>query len=205
MKIREDIAALLRAGVPYSTIRTQLGVGNSTIIRVRNAIGMPPGRPGTPQTDEQRHAATLKRHPKAAAMLRNGATYTQVHDTLGLSRPTIRSIRVALNIPVPANATPARTPADAFALYARPHTDGHTHWTGPHTGTTPQLWADGRVYSALRIAFRLHHDREPDGPIRRGGNNCDDPHCINGAHLTDRRIREANHRADQAFEQIFGP
>lgn len=37
----DAVAALLRAGTPYSQIRTQLHVGNPTIIRVRKAIGMP--------------------------------------------------------------------------------------------------------------------------------------------------------------------
>lgn len=132
-------------------------------------------------------------------MIRDGASYSQIRAALGLSPPTISSIRRALDIP--RRAQRARTPAEALALYSQPATDGHTHWTGPHSGCgVPQLWADGRSYRTLRVAFHLHHHRHPDGPVRRA---CDDPHCITGAHLTDRTIRATHHRADQAYERIF--
>lgn len=198
---RDQVAALLRAGTPYRQIRAQLHVGNPTIIATREAIGMPPGRRGgRPKTDEQRRTDMLQRHPRAIAMIRDGASYSQIRAALGLSAPTISSIRRALDIP--RRPERARNPAEALALYSQPHTDGHTHWTGSHSGCgVPQLWADGRAYRTLRVAFNLHHGRDPEGPVRRG---CDDPQCITGAHLTDRRIRQANHRADQAYERLFG-
>lgn len=200
--VRADVAALLRAGVPYRQIRAQLRVGNPTIIATRKAIGMPPGRPGGhPMTDEERRTATLQRHPEAAAMLRAGATYRQIRAALGISPPTISKIRRDLDIPVREPHRPARTTAQALAIHAQPHTDGHTHWTGPHTSRMPQLWAEGRCHSVLRVAFQLHHNRQPVGPVRR---DCNDPDCITGAHLTDHTIRQANHRADAAYDAIFG-
>ena len=204
--VREDIAALLRAGVPYSKIRTQLHVSNDTIITTRKAIGMAPGGTtfpdGRPKTDDERRADITRRHTRAATMLRAGASYREIRAELGISPGTISNIRRTLDIPSPRTPRPVRTPAEALALYSTPHADGHTHWTGPRTGGgNPQLWADGRSYSPLRIAFHLHHGREPQGRVRT---DCDDPKCITGAHLADRRLREANHRADTAFEQIFG-
>lgn len=201
MKIRADVAELLRANVPYRQIRARLGVGNMTITATRKALGMPPGTPGgRPLAPTERATATERRHPQAAAMLRSGATYSQIQAALGISRPTIRRIRRTLNIPVPERPT-ARTTTEALAHHSTPAGDGHTHWDGPHTASTPQLWAEGRAFSTLRIAFHAHHGREPQGPVRR---NCQDPDCITGAHLTDRRLRQANTRADQAYDAIFG-
>lgn len=201
--LTDQITALLRAGTPCSQIRAQLGVGQSTITATRKAIGMPPGTPGgRAKTEEQRHADCIRRHPRAVAMIQAGASYRQIKAELGITSPIISNIRRALGIPRREHPHPYRTTAQALALHARPHTDHHTHWTGTHNSHgMPQLWAEGNCHSVLRIAFRLHHDREPQGPVRRG---CTDPQCITGAHLTDRTIRAAHHRADHAFERIFG-
>jgi hypothetical protein len=44
----------------------------------------------------------------------------------------------------------------------------------------------GRKESALRVAFRMTHGRDPIGPVRVG---CRTPWCVAGPHLTDRLLR----------------
>ncbi|MFJ3021439.1 hypothetical protein ACIPH4_10870 [Streptomyces tendae] len=48
MKVRADIAELLRAGVPQIHIARQLGVAPVTVQRTREALGLPAPRSGRP-------------------------------------------------------------------------------------------------------------------------------------------------------------
>lgn len=50
-------------------------------------------------------------------------------------------------------------------------------------------------------SFRLHHGREPIGNATVG---CEVPGCVAGQCIEDQPIRDANRRADKAFEAIFG-
>lgn len=61
---------------------------------------------------------------------------------------------------------------------------GHLRWDGPVTKGTPR-WSSRT--SALRVVFRLTHGREPEGNVRE---RCGFPHCVEGTHLADRRMRE---------------
>ena len=196
--IRDQVADMLRAGATYRDIEAKLKVSSSTITGARREydIPMPPGR-GTnkriPETDTQ-----------IADMLRNGATSRDVAARLRVSPSRIADVRRTHNIPIPdthSGPYTVRTPAQTLAHYSVPAADGHTHWKGPG-GNRPQIWHHSRSLSGLRVAFQAHHGREPVGRVTRG---CHDPACITGAHLTDHTIRQANHRADQAFEHIFGP
>jgi hypothetical protein len=90
---------------------------------------------------------------------------------------------------------------EAFARHAEQVDGGHVRWTGPTTHTTPTVWFGGTTYSAYKVAFRLHHGRQPEGTVTSG---CDVPHCVAGAHVEDRPMRAANRRADKAFVAIFG-
>ncbi|MFM9473974.1 hypothetical protein [Streptomyces scabiei] len=202
---REDVAAMLRAGATYRQIIARLGVRQATIAATRKAysIPLPPGRTG-------RHRDTPGAADVDAAiatMLRAGATYTEVREQLHVSAQRISGVRLEQKIPVPAGRCPGhngpRTPEQTLAQYSRPAADGHTTWTGPTDGAgKPTIWNRHKALSGWRIAFLAHHGREPDGRVTVA---CDHPRCINGAHLTDRRLREANRRADKAFEQIFDP
>ncbi|MFJ1664829.1 Trp family transcriptional regulator [Streptomyces bottropensis] len=193
------VARMLRAGATYRQINEQLGASPATVIRIRRElqIPVPDGRPGS-------HNRRDDIHDQVAGMLRAGATYSQIRNTLRVSSRVIAAARRTHSIKLAPGRQRDRTPADTLALYSAPTGDGHTHWTGPWAGRKPQLWHTGRAHSALRIAFRLHHGREPQGRVTRGNQGCEDPQCITGAHLADDRIRAARHRADQAFEQIFG-
>lgn len=50
MRVRADIAELLRAGVPQSHICRQLHVAPATVQRTREALGLPAPRSGPPET-----------------------------------------------------------------------------------------------------------------------------------------------------------
>jgi hypothetical protein len=81
--------------------------------------------------------------------------------------------------------------------------DGHVRWRGytDATSNTPLLFHAGQRIPAPKAAFILHHGRDPVGkPLP----TCDMTGCIAGAHLADRPMREANQRADAAYEAIFG-
>ncbi|MDX2552588.1 hypothetical protein ACKI1J_42815 [Streptomyces scabiei] len=198
--VHDDVAALLRAGATYRQIFEQLGAGPDIVKRVRrqHAIPVPDDRPGS-------HRRRTGIHDQIAAMLHAGGTYPQIKAALHVSSRLIASVRRTYDIPLPPTRQRDRTPAETLTLYSAPTTDGHTHWTGPWAGRKPQLWHNGRAHSALRVAFQIHHGREPEGRVTRGNQGCTDPQCITGAHLNDDRTRAARHRADQAFEQIFGP
>lgn len=204
-KIRADVVELLRAGVTHREIKARLGVSSNTLTATRKALGIPvPERRTVPQ--EKRRAATERRHPDVVAMLRAGATHREIMDATGVSAPTITRVRRVVGIPVPdrriqTERTPARTIPDVLAHYSRPAGDGHVHWAGPFNGNRPVLWHHQRPLQARREVFRAHHGRDPEGRVLAC---ADDPECIAGPHLTDDRIRQANARADDAFEQIFG-
>lgn len=133
---------------------------------------------------------TAPRDRVIAELLRAGATYPQVREHLGGSFRTIAQVRKAEAIPVPEWPRPCRTPEETYALYAEPYGDGHARWTGPWAGRMPQIChpgKDGRKESALRVAFRIRHGREPAGYVRPG---CTEPDCVASGHLTDRTMRD---------------
>lgn len=90
---------------------------------------------------------------------------------------------------------------EAFQQRTQPVDDGHLKWTGSTSHSTPTLWWQGSLHSANKVAFELHHGREPEGPVT---SSCDVPQCVAGPCLADRRLRAANQRADKAFAAIFG-
>lgn len=146
MKVRADIAELLRQGVPQMQIARQLHVAPTTVQKTREALGLPAPRCG-------------RRH-----------TYASLED--------------------------------AFRHGAEPTEDGHVHWTGYRDKDgTPRVCYRQQPQAAPRVAFLLHHGREPVGKALP---TCGVKGCIAGAHLADRPMREANQRADKAFTAIFG-
>ncbi|CAM5265656.1 Transposase IS30-like HTH domain-containing protein OS=Streptomyces fumanus OX=67302 GN=GCM10018772_04920 PE=4 SV=1 [Streptomyces fumanus] len=74
-------------------------------------------------------------------------------------------------------------------------------WTGCVDNGIARVCHDGQRIPALRVAFRLHHGRDPEGRLTR---TCDQAGCVAGAHCADQRIRAANRRADKAYAAIFG-
>ncbi|MEV6833551.1 helix-turn-helix domain-containing protein [Streptomyces sp. NPDC051133] len=147
MRIRADIAELLREGVPEIRIARQLGVAPATVRRAREALGLPRPRRGR--------------------------------------RDSYSSLE------------------EAFRAHVERMGEGHLRWTGyvDARRNVPYVCHRQQRVTAARVAFRLHHGRTPEGPVWP---SCDMEHCVAGAHLEDRRIREANRRADAADEALFG-
>ncbi|WP_406262532.1 Trp family transcriptional regulator [Streptomyces chartreusis] len=200
--VRADVAELLRAGATHAEIKQQLHVSGRTITRTRKALHIP-----QPTRRAKRNRAELAAlEDQAVTMLRAKATYTEVHAITRLSPNRISELRKQHAIPVPTGRDTAarrrRTIEEAFALHTQPTDGGHLLWTGPRSGRTPDLRADGGKHNPRTVAFRRHHGREPEGNLKR---TCEQPDCIAGAHLTDRRIRQAHAHADQAYDHIFGP
>lgn len=79
---------------------------------------------------------------------------------------------------------------DAYRAHAIPTTDGHMRWTGPSYGhgRAPMVQHVRERESAYRVAFRLHHDRAPEGMLKPV---CGVRGCVAGAHLEDAAMRRA--------------
>jgi hypothetical protein len=87
---------------------------------------------------------------------------------------------------------------EAFRIHAELLDDGHVRWLGGTSHSTPRVWFGGTTYSAYRIAFRIHHGRDPEGQARP---SCDVPLCVAGSHIEDRPMRQ---RTDSLYTAIFG-
>jgi hypothetical protein len=92
----------------------------------------------------------------------------------------------------------AMTLEEAFRHHAEPVDGGHVRWTGSTSHKTPSVWFSGSTYSAYKVAFRLHHGREPEGLVTPA---CGMPGCVAGAHVEDRPMRQ---RTDSLYAAIFG-
>ncbi|MFB6771113.1 hypothetical protein [Streptomyces sp. NPDC056337] len=132
--------------------------------------------------------------PAIAELLRAGATYKEIREQLDVgSFTTISEVRHAEGIPVIPRPVPSRSPEQTYTRYAEPYGDGHARWTGAWAGRMPQIQhpgprGKGRKESALRVAFRMEHGREPTGYVRPG---CGVSDCVARGHLTDRDMRHA--------------
>jgi len=146
MKVRADIAELLRQGVPQIQICRQLHVAPLTVQRAREALGLPAHRGG-------------RRY-----------TYASLEE--------------------------------AFRHGAEPVDGGHVRWIGYRDkDNTPRVCYRQQPQAAPRVAFLLHHGREPVGKAMP---TCGVKGCIAGEHLADRPMREASQRADALYVDIFG-
>ncbi len=87
---------------------------------------------------------------------------------------------------------------EAFRKHCEPTDGGHMVWTGSTSHGTPIVCFQGVSYSAYRVAFRLHHGRDPEGMVTP---TCEVPGCVSGWHVADRPMRQ---RTDAAFAAIFG-
>lgn len=145
----------------------------------------------------------MKVRADIAALLQAGVHHQDIARQLHVSRKTVSAAHHALQLPprVRGGGAPHATLVDAYRAHATPVDDGHVQWTGPMDGSLPVVCHSGQRTPAPRVAFRLHHGRDPEGRLRR---TCDMPSCAAGAHYADRRIRQANQRADRAFAAIFG-
>ncbi|GHI91306.1 hypothetical protein [Streptomyces olivaceus] len=137
------------------------------------------------------HLPPHLRHQAIAELLRAGATYEQTRAQVGGGSQTLLvAVRRTEGIPHLPRPRLCRTPEETYALYAEPYGAGHARWTGAWAGRMPQIQHPGRYgrkESALRVAFRWRHGREPEGRVKPG---CGDRACVASGHLTDRTVRE---------------
>jgi hypothetical protein len=137
-----------------------------------------------------------------ASMLHAGHSQAHIVRTLHVAPRTVQLHRLTLGLP-PAKPGP-RAPASFEAAYqalAVPAEGGHARWTGPVSSKgVAVVWIRSTARSAARIAFQLRHGREPVGNVK---STCEMEQCVAGSHLEDRPMREANRRADRAFNAIF--
>lgn len=118
----------------------------------------------------------MKVRTDVAAMLKDGHSHIHIMRTLHVSRPTVLEARKALGMPAPTRGR-------------------HLRWTSSHnTGGAPMLGHDSRQMSAMRVAFRLRYDREPEGRVLT---NCGYDGCVALDHVEDRPMREQ-------YTAIFG-
>ena len=141
MKIRDDIAALLRAGHRDNAIAKRLSICPKTVARHRAALGLPKNRPGRP-----------------------------VYDDLEA----------------------------AFRAHTEPADGGHLLWTGTVNSGVPSIRHQGHRHSAYLIAYRIQHDRDPEGRCRP---DCGLPRCVAPGHVDDGPGRE---RTRSTLASIFG-
>lgn len=85
---------------------------------------------------------------------------------------------------------------EAFTAQSEPVEGGHRRWTGTREkGGTPVVRYLSSIETAYRVAFRLHHGREPVGNVTR---SCLIQGCVAGEHQMDRPMREAQQAGDAA-------
>ena len=139
-------------------------------------------------------------------LLRAGTPDIRIAKQLHVSPKTVRATRQAIKLPAPKRGSEAAYASleEAFRAHTEPVDGGHLRWTGyvDSAGGLPVLSYRRRRQAVPRVAFRTHYGREPVGNVLQ---TCDYEGCIAGAHLADRPMREANQRADAAFDEIFGP
>lgn len=196
--VRADVAAMLHVGATSAQVQEQLHVSEYVVRLARQSLGMAQAKRSRAELDAIEE--------RAVAMLRAGATLSGIYAELRLGRNRITQLRKLHGIPVPERQPASQLTFDqAFALHTQPTpTGGHLLWIGPRSGRGATLCASGVRHNPRKAAFLMDHGREPEGRLFRLS-SCDHPDCIAGAHLTDRRIRQAHAHADQAFDQIFGP
>ncbi|WP_406178101.1 hypothetical protein [Streptomyces canus] len=114
-----------------------------------------------------------------------------VAQRLGISDRRVDEVRKRIGLPsyVRGRRAVYRSWKEAFTAQSEPVEGGHRRWTGTREkGGTPVVRHRTSIQTAYRVAFRLHHGREPDGYLSR---SCEIPGCVAGEHQLDRVMREA--------------
>ncbi|MEV6738613.1 hypothetical protein AB0N14_17460 [Streptomyces sp. NPDC051104] len=129
----------------------------------------------------------------AAVLEAETVSDAELAERLDCGPDLVARVRASLGqpaFPAPPSAT-ASSEEQRFRELAVEGIDGHVRWSGRTTREGVPL-VDHFV-TAARVAFRLHHGREPEGQVR---GTCLVNHCLAGEHLADRVIRER--RREQA-------
>lgn len=138
------------------------------------------------------------------AKLREGIPQMHIARQLGVAPATVQRTREALGLPAPRRGRQNTYASleEAFRQGTELVDGGHVRWVGYRDKDgTPRVCFRQKPLAAPRVAFLLHHGREPVGKALP---SCGVKECIAGGHLADRPMREANRRADKAFASISG-
>jgi hypothetical protein len=166
-------------------------------------------------SDEEIHDLTVTinhDHPRPgrirqdiADLLHAGVPQIRIARQLGIAPATVQRTREALGMPAP---RPGRrityaSLEEAFHTHAAEQAHGgHVLWTGyADPNGTPRVCFRQERIPAPRVAFQLHHGRQPVGKVLP---TCGVKGCIAGAHLADGPMREADKKADALYAAIFG-
>jgi len=123
--------------------------------------------------------------PIARALKTDDIGNAGIAAVLGVDAGTVRAVRGDLGLPVFRHRFKAWT-LEEFEQAAPLIQGGHRLWKGRFgPGNVPMA---NRDVTAYRLAFRLHHGREPVGKVM---GRCTRKKCVEGSHLTDRLMREA--------------
>ncbi|MFZ3556436.1 MULTISPECIES: hypothetical protein [unclassified Streptomyces] len=140
--------------------------------------------------------------PDVAELLRAGLSNRAIARELNVDADTtVRNARTALGIAKARRGKRAASSVeDLFWRRTQPVDDGHILWTGyrdKHCDTA-LVRHGGKLHTALRVAFRIKHGREPEGHVTL---TCDRDGCVAPGHTQDRLIRS---RTEATFAAIFG-
>ena len=117
----------------------------------------------------------------------SGESDVELAYRLGCKRGLICRARASLGMPpfpLPV-MDPGLTDVQRVMIGAVLTSGGHRRWVGRVTGDGVPI-LDHRT-TVARVMFRMVHGREPEGVVRVG---CLRKHCVEGTHLTDKRIRD---------------
>jgi transposase-like protein len=124
----------------------------------------------------------VDRDAQMRQLLRSGLTNTQIAQRLHVRRSTVAALRKVMGV-----EAHRRTVEDGYWARTRPVEGGHLLWTGLRNQYgVPLVPHADRRYSALRVAFRVHYGREPEGIVLAV---CDVPRCVAGRCLDDEAAR----------------
>lgn len=106
---------------------------------------------------------------------------------LGCRAGLVAQARAALGMPaLPLPPVGRRTVAQRVAVDSSEVTpNGHRRWTGRVTRDGVPILDNSTTVA--RVVFRMTHGRAPQGKVLV---DCTMPHCVEGTHLTDQRMRE---------------
>ncbi|MGW4648089.1 hypothetical protein [Kitasatospora sp. NPDC004289] len=127
-----------------------------------------------------------RQHPKhntIETLLRQGLSNAAISRQTGADKSIPARLRADLGIP-PTDPQPL-TLEQKWTANTREVDGGHLEWTGPVTSTssaTPVMRYRDQLYTAGRIAFRLHHGSDPAGYAKPG---CGMRHCVAPDHQVD--------------------
>lgn len=118
----------------------------------------------------------------------------EVADRLGCGEGRVRRVRATAGILPYRRGRRAQygTWAEVYEAHTIAVEGGHLEWTGPVSEYgTPLMRLRAETTTVYRYAFRLQHGRDAEGKTLP---ECGYEHCVAGAHLEDRVMRE--HRED---------